>query len=69
MEKREFPAILDAGIAGEPVTLADDEYFVLGDNRNGSQDSRYPSVGNVRNRRIAGRIWLRIPPVFNRGGN
>ena len=69
VEKREFPAILDAGIAGEPVTLADDEYFVLGDNRNGSQDSRYPSVGNVRNRRIAGRIWLRIPPVFKRGGN
>ncbi len=67
-EGRSLPAIIDAGLASDPVTLADDEYFVLGDNRNGSQDSRYSSVGNVRNKRVAGKVWFRIRPLRRLGG-
>ena len=55
------------GIASEPVVLGDDEYFVMGDNRNNSTDSRDPSVGNVRRDEIIGRAWLRIWP-FNKFG-
>ena len=67
-EKKDFPSIIDAGIAEQEITLADDEFFVLGDNRNGSEDSRYASVGNIRRRHIAGKAWLRIWPLTRFGG-
>ncbi|MCR5545696.1 MAG: signal peptidase I [Lachnospiraceae bacterium] len=56
--------IQDPGRAIEPITLGEDEYFVLGDNRNASLDSRYEEVGNIERDRIVGRAWLRIYP-FN----
>jgi signal peptidase I len=46
-----------------PVTLGDDEYFVMGDNRNNSTDSRMQVVGNIKRSDIIGRAWLRIWPL------
>lgn len=59
--------ILDPGLACSEITLKADEYFVLGDNRNHSSDSRNPAVGTIEKNRIIGRAWLRIYP-FNSFG-
>lgn len=55
------------GLAFEPITLGDDEYFVLGDNRNDSMDSREPAVGTIRRGDIIGRAFLRIWPFSQFG--
>lgn len=55
------------GIASEPILLGEDEYFVMGDNRNNSTDSRTEIVGNIHRDDIVGRAWLRIWP-FSRFG-
>ena len=59
--------IENPGRAVEPITLGDDEYFVMGDNRNNSSDSRDPSVGNIHRDDIIGRAFIRIWPLSKFG--
>ncbi len=59
--------IVDPGIAEKPIKLGDDEFFVLGDNRTVSEDSRYEEVGPVKRENIEGRAILRIYPLSEFG--
>lgn len=53
----------DPGMAYAPITLSEGEYFVIGDNREESIDSRSEEVGLVTNTRIIGRLFMRILPL------
>lgn len=66
-ENRRVATIENPGIANKKIRLNKDEYFVLGDNRNNSEDSRYSSVGNVKAKYIEGKAWLKVVP-FSRVG-
>ena len=55
------------GRAAEPIVLGEDEYFVMGDNRNNSSDSRTDIVGNIKREDIIGKAWLRIWPLSDFG--
>lgn len=59
--------IRNPGLASDPIVLGEDEYFVLGDNRNNSADSREPSVGCISEEDIIGRALLRIWPASEIG--
>ncbi|MCM1325320.1 MAG: signal peptidase I [Bacteroidales bacterium] len=64
---REIIKAQNVGIAAQPITLENDEYFVMGDNRNNSNDSRKESIGNVHREDIVGKAWLRIWPFSKFG--
>lgn len=55
--------ILSAGIVATELSLGEDEYFVLGDNRNNSEDSRFSNIGTVKEKDILGVPWLIVSPV------
>ena len=57
-----FSLLEDAGKAAAPLTLAPGEYFVLGDNRNNSEDSRFSNIGNINKKYIVGKIWFTVSP-------
>ena len=59
--------ILDAGIVEEAVKLGNNEYFVLGDDRQNSEDSRMANIGNVKRTEIHGKVWLVVSPWKNFG--
>ena len=56
--------IKNPGLASEAIHLGSNEYFVLGDIRNNSSDSRDPSVGNIYRKDIIGKAWIRFWPSF-----
>lgn len=55
--------IKHAGIAKNKITLNVNEYFVLGDNRNDSLDSRDLRIGIIKKNEFAGRVWIKIWPI------
>jgi signal peptidase I len=56
--------MINFGLAEEEISLEENEYFVLGDNRNNSEDSRFASIGTIRREEIIGKAFLRLSP-FN----
>ena len=59
-EDETFDKMADAGIAENELKLAADEFFVLGDNRNSSEDSRSGNIGAVKKDNIAGKAWFKL---------
>ena len=66
-EGKDFPMISNPGLASSSITLESGEYFVLGDNRHNSEDSRYADIGMVKKRYIAGKIWFTCAPFEKLG--
>ena len=60
MIEDEFDKMGDAGIAEHAFVLDSDEYFVLGDNRNNSEDSRSANIGPVKSEDILGKVWFHL---------
>ncbi len=59
-EDSSYDVIKDPGIAEAEIYLSDDEYFVLGDNRNYSEDSRSGNIGVVKKSYITGKVWFKL---------
>lgn len=62
VEEHGFPAINNPGLADEKIYLGGTEYFVLGDSRNNSEDSRHVDIGNIDKDRIIGKVWAKLGP-------
>ncbi|MDE6951130.1 MAG: signal peptidase I [Lachnospiraceae bacterium] len=67
-EDDSYDTIEDGGIAEKGISLGEEEYFVLGDNRNNSEDSRSANVGAVKEETIAGRAWFKLGDSIDKLG-
>lgn len=67
-DKYSSTSINEAGIAENPLVLGENQYFVMGDNRNMSTDSRNSYVGLVNKNDIVGEAWICTWPLNHFGG-
>ena len=61
-ENGAYQDMTDGGLANSAITLESGEYFVLGDNRNNSEDSRFSDIGNISKKYIVGKVWFTVSP-------
>ena len=61
-EEVDVYAMEEEGLESYEIKLEEDEYFVLGDNRNNSEDSRYANIGNVKKEYMIGKAWFVVSP-------
>lgn len=66
-DMEEFGLVTIAGAAEYPIELAEDEYFLLGDNRESSEDSRFAGIGNIKSSQLIGKVWLKFQPFDELG--
>lgn len=66
-EAGDYPDISTPGLAETSISLESGEYFVLGDNRNNSEDSRYSDIGNIKKNYIVGKLWFTVSPRSKMG--
>ncbi len=67
-ENDSYDKMEDSGIAENEIVLENDEYFVLGDNRNISEDSRSGNIGPVNKNTIYGKAWFHMSNDNDRAG-
>ena len=67
-DDEKYDKMEDAGIANNEIKLESGEYFVLGDNRNSSEDSRSANIGVVRTNMLIGKVWFKLKCEDAKGG-
>ena len=61
-EKYKTTKIKEVGVLEEPIKLGANEFFVLGDDREGNEDSRNINIGNIKRSEIQGKVWFVVSP-------
>ena len=67
-DQDKYDKMEDAGIASNEISLKSGEYFVLGDNRNSSEDSRSANIGLVSTNMMVGKVWFKLGQEGHSGG-
>ena len=67
-DDEKYDKMEDAGIATNEIKLGSGEFFVLGDNRNSSEDSRSANIGIVKTNMLIGKVWFKFKSGDTSGG-